>query len=431
MEKRADVVIISAFGRGHWLASEMGRRKVGTILIDVSNHLGHWNAEDWDGPFGVLKSSHLKDSHISYLSEECHWEEVQQGYTFWFRDGPFELNGPLSDFWRKKNDLPASIINYLSSYESKSSQFNENARQSIERLPFRQSWLAHYAHQISSSRFRDNFRGMNFGSPAPILSPFFIRRLTRRSVEEGFNHFDKNFVKVFSDSKLIDLSIQSRRLDGLEISSYRSGFVPGRQFIWMLTGEETQCLNKKMGDHLFDNRVIHSDWSWIRYRIKMEDGPEVKQLPLYFALIKDMRVPWTHGNLLLAQRSFQDGEFDVWSRIPSRDRFEKRFLDHLGLQILEGFKGRMPAVELGPIQMPLEYRFSYEELGPPRFPVYSDSGLDRLKRFDLKNIIYSSPEDWESLDWQGQFKASGKVLKMQSESQKVEKGQAIDRPIHP
>ena len=94
--KDTAVSIVSIFGRGHWLATELARKGIPVSLIDVSDSMGNWPAEDWEGPFGFFKNEKLLASQLERLIEDQEVQENAQGFSIWLESGPLEMKGPLT-----------------------------------------------------------------------------------------------------------------------------------------------------------------------------------------------------------------------------------------------------------------------------------------------------------------------------------------------
>ena len=68
MSQTPDVVIVSAYGRGHWLAEELVKQKWTVSLFDVTGALGDWEPEDWEGPWGFFDTSDLLPTQRARLN---------------------------------------------------------------------------------------------------------------------------------------------------------------------------------------------------------------------------------------------------------------------------------------------------------------------------------------------------------------------------
>ena len=96
MENVADVVIVSIYGRGNWLASELAGRGWKVSLVDVSEKMGEWEPEDCETPFGMFETSDLIPSQSTRLSDEGESVVLPNGMTILLPDGPIEFKGELT-----------------------------------------------------------------------------------------------------------------------------------------------------------------------------------------------------------------------------------------------------------------------------------------------------------------------------------------------
>ena len=128
MKSSYDVAVVSAFGRGHWLAAELADAGRSVALIDVSAKMGRWAPEDWEGPFGFFRTEKLKASQVERLIEDDYHDTVDEGFVVWLKDGPIDIKGPLSSFWLQKKGIQGEFSKYVSSYESLSSDDKINLK---------------------------------------------------------------------------------------------------------------------------------------------------------------------------------------------------------------------------------------------------------------------------------------------------------------
>ena len=61
MDNNSSVVLVSAFGRGHWLAANLVAEGIPVDLIDVTERMGVWPVEDTEGPFGFFKNEKVQE----------------------------------------------------------------------------------------------------------------------------------------------------------------------------------------------------------------------------------------------------------------------------------------------------------------------------------------------------------------------------------
>lgn len=405
------VVIVSAFGRGQWLASQLAQEGFQVHLVDVMSQLGRWAPEDWEGPFGFFRSDELLPNQVARLVEDDPQESVDRGFTIWLRDGPIELKGPLYNYSLQMQGVSELTQAYLLEYESLSDESRIQRRRKLQKQVFSENWLAHLAHQLSCNIFIQNAEALSESSPMPLFSQLFIRRTSRFGYEKSLSWCEQKGVHVDQDASVIDMAIKDKRVEGLEVSGPRSRWIKTRHLIWMLTSEETQRFKPPVKERVFPKGAIESEWCWIRFRLNLGTGSSVQVLPLKFLMIENLYLPWTHANLCIVQRTVTAGDFDIWIRFPTAQRFHRPYLDEMLAEISLIFKKRLVGVDIRVVEMPYEYDYNYQEIGAPRFPIYSKTTLGRLNGSSIQNIYYDGPERWKRLDWGGQLGFQASLLK--------------------
>ena len=158
MEKLSDVVIVSAFGRGHGLAHELRARKWDVTLVDLTSSLmtpNQTNDADWEGPFGLFESSGVSSFARSSWMDEANAVSVEQGLVIWTREGILEMNGPMSQSLFKFRKIPQIVQDYLhlaGGLVSRAQGTPEGIareqsrmREKLTALEFSENWLAQFA----------------------------------------------------------------------------------------------------------------------------------------------------------------------------------------------------------------------------------------------------------------------------------------------
>lgn len=399
MEGRADVVIVSAFGRGNWIAAEIASQGMKVCLVEVSDFLGRWTPEDWEGPFGYFQSEQLTASQQERLIEEDYTDDLPEGFTLWLADGPIDFKSSLSSHLLAECGISEKALSFLSEYESLAPEKIRDQKDLIRRGAFRENWLVHLAYQLASHVHQASAEGVNYGKPLPLNSPWVVRRVSRKGASHSLEWVESKGVRVHPSAQLVDLLTEGRDIRSLEIRSTWSGAINGNQFIWMLSGEETEKLSSKISSLLFPKGIIKPTWNWMRYRVHMEQGIFLETLPLKFVMIRDLFAPWTHTNLMVVQRTVQAQDLDVWIKIPTQHRFQRAYLEEQCQEILRILGEKIPGSNPVAGDMPQDHLYEYQELGPPRFPIYLEEDLDHLYRSTFPNLNYSAAEDWPLHEW--------------------------------
>lgn len=403
MSMNSQLVIVSAFGRSHWLAAELAHRGYEVSLVDVSASLGRWAPEDWEGPFGVFFSERLSLLQKERLVADEVISEQKEGLTFWLKECPMELMGPLARYQLDLQGVNPQVRNYLFDYDSSTEQERDVFKSQLLRGEFKDHWLAHFAHQWSANRLSDFNLGFLTENPLPVFSKMVLRQATRRGMEQSLAWCESKGVRVYRQATIEDLSIDKKKIEGVEIQSDRKGLLKGEEFVWSLSSEETTTFNERVCTKLFPKGGIKPEWSWVRYRAKFIHGEGHLSLPDHVVAIENLFLPWTHENLMVLRRTVLDDEIDIWLRIPNNQRTHHSYLKQMGQKILSLLRQRLRDSDVEISNYPQELSYSYAELGPRSFPIYGVKDLQSLQRREFHNLHYGGPESWDRLDAQGVF----------------------------
>lgn len=429
-----EVVIASAFGRGNWLAAELVEKGINVCLVDVSEHLGRWAPEDWEGPFGFFQSEKISAGQLTRLTHEDYHDGIDDGFVVWTNDGPIDFKGLLSNYWLGQNSELEIARKHLSQWESfKNNQEKQQWIDSIFRMPFKSNWLIHLAHQLASNVFCQNAEAVTYGDPLPLFSSYFVRRVSRRGYQNSLDWCRDKGVKVLNGAQISDVLENGKIWEGLEVKSEWSGALLGSNLVWMLSTQETQKLSQKIFEFLYPKGGVDPTWVWVRYRLRMDLAEYRNTIPLKFVLIEDRGLAWTHTNFVLVQRTVKDEDFDCWIRIPAHSRFHRGYLDEQGLNLLSLLKRKIPFVTPQILDMPQDYLYEYKDLGPSLFPVFESEDLKKLKTCSRKNIYFSGPEFGTRLDWTGRFRWQENILSslLEWKQKEISKQEArSDRQVH-
>lgn len=402
MELGSPIILISAFGRGHWLAAALAQEGIKTALIDVSSKLGVWPSEDVEGPFGFFRNEKISESQMERLHSDGPFEELSNGFTLWLKDGPLECKGPLTKFKIEKASLSSHIKDFLWSGLS-----DKNGRllyKNLDSIEFEKSWLLHLAHQWASTTYKANAQGASVGQGLPFFSSFLVRQATRNGLEKSLEWLMSKGVDVIKPHQIVDISFKGKKtITGLELSGEKQGLFRLEQIVWMLTSEETYFLNERLGKYFFPEGAIEPEWCWVRYRVGLQQCFERDRLPFHVLMIDDLYSPWTHENMMVLQRTSLSDQFDVWLRIPTVQRFNKEYLTARSVRMQKHLAGRMTLSNPHVLSFPQEYYYTYAQLGAARFPVFNESQSSRRDKSLFKNLYLDGPEEWPLYSWGSYF----------------------------
>lgn len=384
--KSYDVVVVSAFGRGHWLAAELQSQKIRVLLVDVTPRLGVWPSEDGEGPFGVFRLDKFSDSFLESLVHGDPVEAVENGFSIWLPSGPLELKGPLTRFHWERLGFPFEWLDFLGR--------GGGPLGLREETPFEMTWPLALARQLSSTHYLPSAFSAETGRAMPLAASFGVRTATRQGHIKSLDWVRRKNVDVTDGSEILDLSFGTRgRVAGLEMKGEKAGVIRCEELVWTLTGAETAFLSEKVSSHLYPGGGVNPSWCWVRYRLQVSPHATIERLPLHVVMIQDMESPWTHENLMILQKTASDRNLDIWVRIPAVQRFNKGYVEENGRRMMEVIDRRLPASEATIQDYPQEYSYISQELGPPRFPIWSQNVNPGKTRLKSPNVHFENSEN--------------------------------------
>jgi hypothetical protein len=397
------VVVVSAFGRSHWLAVSLAKQGNPTTLIDVTESVGSWIPEEVEGPFGLFQDSHsshlpeaqLETWHERFVEDDA-LSQLENGMTLWLSSGPVELKGPIINHRLNKLGIDSSIQDYIAKPDS-------TAKKKIESLNFAASWPAHLAHNLLSNVYAGNADSLGVSTCASLFSDYSVRLPTRSGHQRNLEWCEKNQVHVISHAKVKDLSLKGRKnIKGLEVqqlSSEKTQVIECDQLVWSLTSEETKFMNETLEKYLFPRGVLEPEWGWMRYRLKLSHSLMRDALPSQVIVIEDLGKPWTHSNLISLVRTGSVDFFDAWIRLPVNQRFNKNYLVELGRELVGVLRDRWSQTQYEITNYPLGFDSTYAEVGPCRQPVYDPSVKSKWKASSASDLWLDSVEQASGLGW--------------------------------
>lgn len=401
--KGADAVIVSAYGRGNWLAQELARRGWSVTLTDVTSALGVHNSEEAEGPFGFFETSDLMPTQKSCLLAEGGVLSATGGFTFWLKGGPLECRSGLTAFALEQNGVVKALEEYLR-HSGLPDKESDRRRRALEREPFRETWLAHFAHQLASPVHDENHRALAAGEAMPLFAPFWIRQASTKIWDDGLKAVRASGVTVRSNATVLDLRMNDRAVDAIEIKDDHAGIERGRTFIWMLSSAESASLPKVVFETLYPGGVAEPSWFWACYHVTMTAEDPDDSLPIHTVLIEDPFLPWTHANVIVLRKRAQTKAYAAWVKLPMQSRESSDEMRAIGERIESVLAARIPKLA------PKVIGFSNDPTARPCFPIFDRDVLEDLETLQSPNLFYCGPEQCGSLDWTGLYRRQNQVL---------------------
>ena len=403
-----DLVIVSAFGRGNWLALETARKGWKTTLIDISEALEPFSAAEIEGPFGLLETDDISLSQIARVKDEGECVPVREGFNLWLKEGPLEFRGPMVSHQLTSKKISKDVTQYLLNSGLPDRSVEREAK-NLEREPFTESWLAHLSHQIASPLMSENHKALAHGDHWPVFAPFSIRQVTSDGMKKGLQACRDAGVVVFSSEKIRELKFEGR--EAVSISLQNVPLIHSRAFVWMLSSFETRNCPQEVAETLFPLGPVEPKWYWARLQFELQtfDIEILKaQLPQHTVILEDPFLPWTHANLLVLRKHGQasDYSFDVWAKLPVHFLAQPQRLTQFAQEVAQRLERRIPKT-----------KFVFKPAGEVavasrliRQPIFEPRDLRGLETKKSGNLFFCGPEQWDFNDWLGSYRAQNRLF---------------------
>ncbi len=401
----ADVVIVSAFGRGNWIAMELAGRGWKTTLVDVSETLGTYAPEDIEGPFGFLEASDLTPSQKSRLEDEGELVFVPAGMTIWLKEGPIECRGDLNRLQLEKRGVSVAVDHYLRRL-GPSDRDSERERRALAKKSFRETWFAHFAHQIASPVVRENHEAIGLGAHWPIFAPFSIRQVTAAGLQKGLKNCQSQGVNVKAKAKVREITFNAGSVESIDIQSEGAGVLRTRSLVWMLSSLEARNCPPSVTTELFPRGAIEAEWYWARLQFQLEGDLLEDQLPVHAIVVEDPYLPWSHTNAFVFRKRREPKAIDVWLKLPAHFQSQAGRLAALTKEVQAILERRLPGCK-ATLQTSTDPSMVSRVL---RNPIFNEETLEHLYLRRASNLFYCGPEQWEFSDWLGQYRPQNQLL---------------------
>lgn len=394
--KSYDEIIVSAFGRGFFLAEQLVQSGREVLVVDVTQQLGQWSPEDCEGPFGFFHSLSLKREQKQRIEREGFEESIPQGFVVWLKDRVIELKGPLGQHALEKAKASDEVLDYLMSAEVAVDSIGDvQLKNILRKQEFKESWLAHLAHNWASLTYHESSKSLESVKPLSLFSLYSIVRVSQNSASERNSYYRENGVDVIQDFRFQEIEINKNRITQI-VGHQGSCFGDEKtNFIWMLSGQETECLRKEVSDDIFPKGVVQAQWDWRRFRFQVQDSARFQVLPTKTLLIEDLFLPWAYDNFISIEKTRNNSEIDVWCRWHSLESSDS---EH-ELKIVSRLKKVLENRLVCPVDAVERTLQKTNNKKPPRFPVFTSESLSRLSVNSWSNFLFAGPEKWGRLDW--------------------------------
>jgi hypothetical protein len=389
--QKHELAVVSIFGRGDWLAFELAKAGVPTLYLDISDQMGPWTPEDWEGPFGFIKF----DSSVPGINEKLVNEdpamEQNNGFALWLNDGPLEMRGPTTE--HRLLNLGLNEKSFMADGGS-----------------YSKNWPYCFMQNYSCAFDLDHTKINSQFSPFMINKEFFTRHATRKGRQSVLKWLTDNKVTVLSGVKMEDVLLSTKsKIEGLQIFEQESKQVKFNQAIICLTNEELEFVSSKAAAKILNAEINEPTWAWMRGRIGVEASLVREQIPDHTVILQNNLLPIAHQNGMILRRTDSEDMFDLWMKLPSEQRFNREYIEGEYQRACDVLSFCLKGISVVTKDFPQEYNYTYSELGPSRNPIFTGSRLNSYKT-NLSNVYQSHPMVWGGLDLNSMIKSQYSLM---------------------
>ena len=348
-----NVAIVSAWGRGVWLAHQLQQEGFRVTVLDVSSLLPFVSSLQREGPFGIFLPSSLSDLQKQYLLSDS-FHSVEQGFSVYTSEGPIEFQGPLSSLLRKKRKDFYLLDSLLSDTPDlseiiKALWHQKQKKQMIEEIEDPES-LVRLALELGSSYFeplhikkiskeilrtkKDSpslnklFSQKNKAcSFSPLFSDYFLREASQRYFaevksflqEEGVQWLDIS--KQDADCDLRDLGFAKTCVQ-FNLRGEKKDFP---FLVWTLSGPETaRCFSNELP-------TLFPKWKepvkiWRSFSLSWDRGGFENVIPSLLVILPSLKQEGDNNEVISLKKYKSVSYIDMWILCPYSQRFDEQIL---------------------------------------------------------------------------------------------------------
>ncbi len=302
-----DVFIVSAWGRGAFLAHRLARH-FSVSFLDLSPLFSN-SLPEIEGPFGVFLPENLDDNKRQYLCGDL-IHMVPQGFCVLNPKGIFEFQGAMSSFFMKKPEAKFAH-SFFSNWKK------EKHNKEDEEL----AWLIRLAEQMGSSVLSPERKKNSSYFYSPIFSPYALKESSFRYFENLQKNLSYQGIECFTIDSSMKLDVQKKSVC-IKTNQMQK---EAKHLVWALSGPETNRYFPSLMNTLFPNWE-KPKWIWQRFSLSWDDLSYEGVIPSIFLLQTEISSPCLLGNTMIVKKNPNSHEGDLWKICPYSKRFDKKIM---------------------------------------------------------------------------------------------------------
>lgn len=416
-ETRTEFVIVSAYGRGDWLAGECATRGWKSTLLDLTEVVAGVSQADGprfqevltdaEGPFGFFLGDDVPEAFSEVMARQGDFLPSPEGFTVWLKSGPIHFSGPLAETHLTLLGFPAEAQKFLK--EAQTAAIVKRSRgQEFKEMEFSSLWPVQLAHAFAGKSHLPSDRAVDSGVPAPLSAPFSLRRFSSAGAQACFARLRALGVTVREQASVIDLRLdeKGKLVDAIEVADEQGGAEQALAYIWCLSSAETKRLPAHVFAQLYPGGVLKPSWYWQRFSLELTAERGDEAFPAMTIAIDDLFLPWERANFQVVRRRLSPRSFDSWVKLPIRAAGDLEYLESTAREMEAFLANRMPQFAPRVTVLPT----GAEPYPQPPVPIWAEEEISDLEMLNVKNFFFSSPENWASLDWLEMYRHQARLL---------------------
>ena len=293
-----DVLIVSAWDRGAWLAQQLRKNLLKVKILDVSSLLPSISSVEREGPFGVFAPEDLSDTEKKYLYGDNYYSQ-SQGFCVLNSDGPIEFRGLISDFMRNTKENIQLCETVLSADDSKRAQLLHKKNSTA-------SGLVQLARKWASSlpTIKDE-------QLSPLFASYLCKDTSSRFFEDIYREEQMWGIQRLNVNQLTHITAVDHYVS-LQTEQEKHS---ARTVVWALGVLEILHIFPQL-PALLPRKWQMPDWVWRRFNLSWDLNGFEDILPMSIFTVLDDQAPWYGANVMSIKRYPGSSQVDLWMLCP-------------------------------------------------------------------------------------------------------------------
>lgn len=392
MPSLSNIVVISLFGRGHYIASLLSQNNYKVKLINLSGpKLQSANIENIIGPFDFFKN-YLDSLQNAFLDSFIKFKNTSSGFTLWSKLGPIDFQSFIKNYSIENCGLSVENIEYLANANLLSSKEKKNLQASLSDMSHLKNWLSKLAHQLPSSRWQLDSYDLK-KSNTNILDLFNKKQIAQAACKTLQNSLDwcqSNSVEVISvddDLSILKKSNKIQSISYTNLKNKKKETILCDQVIWTAHSKETKSLYPKIFLDLYKKALV-PQWHWQKITIHINSKYQPDFINDSFVMLNNLELNFSGDNLAIVKKTVMPDVWQLWMLLPYKHKSNLMIKNAANAF----FKERIPKLKIEKIDIPDKNVKSF-------FPVFSAD--DKICEKTINNIHFCNFEHCHNLDWPG------------------------------